>query len=1068
MLKKFLAIVTVLTVMFTLVPVAFQVSAADESFLEDAVIVYNNTASSSSEDRFKTSVGINATYTKNDQIVHSKQKGYKDSTPLAVFMPGTTASWYPASSTQPLTPGHYDVYVWNIVCNNTDYFRSSTSTKATAAYHARYTVIGGNGTTVYYRNQATASGGTDGWVKLGTHYFSGNTSERLELSNDLFGSYAYASAVAFVPVNRPSSTKLSNIYMYRDYDKTKKIETEESAVTSNVITKHIPYDYIDDEAATRGDKRIHLHFETEDPGAYIKVNGNHVGTGSYIYNFKPTAGNAVSLKVTVTSEDGSKTEDYTVNVGIDKNDEVIDYKVSVTNKVTDNNFSTAFATGSGSGTQDSPAATNLTSGWGIPSENLGTTLAKIMGFGDSVTWKIMKTDGTPNVTSGYYSIYLFPRTNHEFGVDETAEVMINHNGLRERKIVELGKYHHMNVKRIYVGTYYFAGDGSETVTIIKNTQSTTTCLAIGGMKLVSSGEICAGGFAGLAITAKDEIVGIPASALEGGQHIEPLPVGDYTTKIIVKPVGTKDDYEYIKIAGSNVNMNSGKEVAINAADITNIAVRVKKNGEEEKIYDFAVCKAVVQKNLHFQRVQTVTNKIQAPINAEYTAADGKYIKTKNEVANFPANTESVSGYYKILVFKPGMTVNVNSNDTTAYTPWASASQPYTVGGKEYTTDWTSDNSYWIDLGNHYLDFDNMSEDEKNNAVTFTAAVDALGNVAGYTMLSEVAYVKLSDGVKIDNEFITLKELDDKVIYTAGTSMNITPYISGEPTVYINESLATTTATNIVLNDTLSRIKVRVENGENIKEYNFAVVKNASLINWDDTNVDITNNSASGDGTTGYNGTAAAVLNGDSAVYSVKGLVNGEIKVSVYGIPVTVDGVSGNYSVSVTANGSTSTKNMPEVSSEGWIEVGTYTFDGASDDENVTISVNEENVIYINCIKLESAMGELYVTAPVIEASDIEISSPVDGNTSAWVYAYNKTGTENEVAVLIAVYDKTTKQLVAPVELKKLPVVDNVIKISTDAISVSDSENVYVKAFVWNGMSVLKPLKPANEIGVVNN
>lgn len=684
-------------------------------------------------------------------------------------------------------------------------------------------------------------------------------------------------------------------------------------------------------------------------------------------------------------------------------------------------------------------------------------------LGDTNTWTV------PNDTAaGSYSVYVWS-TAQEGLMDETVEMIINHSGIRETKAVNVGNYHKNNAKWVYAGSYRFDGSGNESVTAMK--VSNTERLAISGVKLVpcvSTRDVA--DFEGIAVYTAEETLGITKAMLEDGEYIQPLAPGDFTN-VNVKVVGSHPQYEYIKINQTTATVNENKQIPVNASGETSVNLEIKLTGKQAKTYRLVLFKEYGT-NTYTQRVAGSVSNLKLPVSADFSTASGKdakYIASAGNEAGFAIKEGSVNivhdGFYKILVWKPTFNYHINSADT-ATKLYASKNQPITIntGTKTVnsTIDWTGDNCEWVDLGNYLLNEDGIGT---GYAVKFTGIDEA------YTMLNEVKYLKLSSGVLIDNEFVTLKELDDKVIYTGGSSVNVTPYVNEGATVYVNGALAAAEATNVELSGELTGVTVRVEEGTDTKEYNFAVVKNASVINWDDASVTVTNDGATEEeGTTGYNGSSVAMMTDDSATYPVSGAV-GSTKVYVYGVPVhtgTLEELEmgGAYSVTVKARGSESTQNISAPTAEGWIEIGTYNFAG-SGDEYVKITVDSSNIMYLNCIKLENSVGELYVTDPIVENADLKITAPANGNTSAWVYALNKSGTGENVTVLLAVYDKETDKLVSPVSIKTLPVTNSVVKISTDAVAVAESENVYIKAFVWNGTGSIKPLKPVCTVGSGN-
>lgn len=348
MLKKFLSIISVTAVMFTVIPATLPVSA--ETDPEGTIIVMNDTATTD-DPRFipynNPAGGVVqtvGTHGAGKAYEESLLKGYNDSTPLQLLTVGHGAWYTLTATTDSSLAGTYDIYIYN-VCEGTDTRRGSTTHPD---YYAQYNVVSANGEARYFIDQKNASGGRNGWVKLGTHYFSGSSGERVAVSkNYQNNSSTYLSAVKFVLVNKPSSAKITHMYM--KYNGTR-VEADDTVITGNTVIKQFPADYSD---AT---KKIALKFETEDPDAQIKFDwsaspsAGSIGTELYA---NPEATNHYNL--IVTSQDGTVTENYRVAIGVDNAVGVKYYSVG------GDNYTSSYGTGS---YDDEPSS----NGWNHPTE----------------------------------------------------------------------------------------------------------------------------------------------------------------------------------------------------------------------------------------------------------------------------------------------------------------------------------------------------------------------------------------------------------------------------------------------------------------------------------------------------------------------------------------------------------------------------------------------------------------------------------------------------------------------------------------------------------------------------
>lgn len=1045
-MKRFLAMFIVLAVMLTFAPMALCAQTADQD-PEGTIIVYNST-SSTEDARFSAynnpgggTVQTIGTHGKGVAYEESDLNGYNGVKALQLLTVGYGAWYRLTATTDTSLAGTYDIYVWN-VCSGTDTRRGNSTHPD---YYAQYNVVAANGETKYFIDQAHASGGKDGWVKLGTHYFSGSESERVVVSkNYQNNSSTYLSAVKFVPVKKLTSTKLTHMYM-KYYDnsniaKKTRIELEDTPITANTFVKQFPATYDDgmDYASSTG--RIELTFETEDPDATVKFSWGGEGTGKTSTSIKANSKGTNYYDLTVTSADGTATEEYHVSLGVDSSAGTKYFAVKSTE------YANAYSSG---GSYDDTANER----WSYPTE-LGTAKSNMNVLGDANTW----TFGSDTLAAGSYSVYVWSTAQDEM-MDEAADVIVNHGGIRSTKSVNVGNYHKNNAQWAYVGSYYFDGTAGEAVTVMKT--STTERLAISGIKLspcLTSKR--SADFEGITVTTAQESVGITKALLENGTYVQPLEAGDYTTASI-NVVGNHPNLEYVKINGEAASINEGKKISVNAVGETSVAAEVKLTGETAKTYKLTLFKESATS--HTQRVQGNVQTFVPALSVDYERSDAKYITAAGSVAGFPIkdpNADKITdGYYKLLAWKPAFGYHINSTDTSTKL-YASDKQSVKIntGYKTAATtvDWTGTECGWVDLGNYNLSHDGIDAIDNDYGVEFIGMTDA------YTMLNEVKYLKLADGMLVDDEFISLKELDDKVIYTGAAQINVTPFIDGA-TVYVNNSLVTAEPTSIPVNDTLNRLKVRVEKDDNAREYNLSVVKSATIMNYDDLNVDGADGSEAD--CTGYNRSAVLVFTDAEAVYNVHGTATGTTKVWMYQIPVNevdVDGYGTQFSVTVTTGGTFAPKEFEGPSAEGWVLIGEYAF-GDNDTETITVTIDGDNVMYLNCIKLEGQLDSLYITDPAIEISDLEATTAANGNVGAWVYAYNKTGSSKKVSVVLAVYDGETGALKHPVSIKTEAVNDGVIKIAPADIAVEEGENVFIKAFVLDGSGTLTPLKNAVKI-----
>ena len=1060
MKKSILSILMVLSIFISLLPVG--TAAAAESDPAGTIIIKNNNATLTDSTGFTASKTIEASYGTNGNHVQSAKTGYDGRNAVAVYYPGANVRWYIAPDAA-VAAGTYDIYFYNVVNDGTDYFRDSTTTKAIPGYHTRYTVstrVNSNTTnnarrtaeTVYYVNQATASGSTDGWVKLGTHYFSGEQDvEYVELKNDLWNSYAYASAVKFVPVNRPDSAKLTHVYSAVNTtaaasvndNVVTRILKEESTVTSNNIVMHIPKEYGAETTVSGGGTRRKIFFtlETEDPDAKIYSADMGLKNGEnpcYYEQQYIEYGGERAKTFYVESENGKNLERYDISFVVEKNENAINLKVP-TKTSDDTNFSIRQTNSSNSVGSATLNNTNTTNGWGAVDETW-TGNAKLLTLGNYIRWTLKDTY---KPVAGYYNVYLYPTFNPAI-MGEYAEVIVDHAGIKEHKLVMPGKYHKATMQKVFAGTYYFDGSENQSVAVMNPSECLSgKQLCINGMQLVPAiGSAAAPDFDGVTVTSGENSYGITKDMIAGGGYVQPVEGTDATLTV----VGSNSEYEYIKINGVEVSKNTASSFTLNEG-ANAMTLEIKLSGEEAKTYSFELYSTTSANSVSRRRGNSSDGytEVIAPVsvNPWNTNIKAAYVSDASaaETANSFAFSSSLSeGYYKVLAYKPGFNHSVPSNSTGTVTKFSTTAMPYTVkttnGNFTKTADWTGTDSRWTDLGSYYFGQDNTQ------GVTF-------GTVTGATpLLDTVMFLKLSDGVVIDGTFLELTKLEDKFIYTESSSVKIKHAISEDSEVLVNgTAIGAETETEINVSDGLNHFRMTVGD----KEYNFAVIKTGSTVLWSDDAVEWVEKDAI-TGIDGYNGEGASLLNEADAIFNAPDCLNGTYEAYIYFVPVdseTLEYLSGEVSVTVTdAIGVTQTENITPTE-EGWVKIG----DGVScttesTKESIKISAEADNIAYISAVKFVSTESGLEVAQPVIDIST--------NNVYAWFYVYNGTESEPEVSTIVAAYDKTTKKLIK-CEIAAKNAACGAGRLTTDTITVSDPENTVVKAFVWDSLNKLQPL-----------
>lgn len=1021
MTKKLFSVVMIISLLFTVLPMSFTASA--EADPEGTVIVYNDTATNNgAQFAAYTNPGSSAeqtiySYGTVQFFTESSLKGPDGTTPALQLTKVGYAAWYMLTAEYDASKaGTYDVYVYNISNISQDKYRGQT-TAATPDYSVQYDIVSANGEATYFVDQKNASGGKDGWVKLGTHYFSGSSGERVCVSKNYNGdagdAVTYLSAVKFVPVNKPSSTKLTHMYM--KYNGAR-VEKEDATINGNTVIKQFSSDYAD------SSKKISLCFETEDAGAKVKFDWGGEGTGKTGVDFYADPTKTQHYNLTVTSKDGTKTENYSIALGIDSAENAVYYSVGA------DNYTATYRSATPYSYDDTISNAN----WKYP-DGLTNNKSNIYKLGDMNTWTVTEN----SVTEGYYSVYVWSTGQNGF-MDETVEMTVNHAGLRENCAVTVGNYHLNNAKWAYAGSYYFNGAGSENISVMK--VSDDACrLAISGIKLVPCiATRLVDDFNGISITTPVETVSMTKAMIEDGKYIQPLENGTYT-QVGIKVIGAHPQYEYIKVNGEDASANNAVNIDVNVSGETSVNIEIKLLGKTAKTYKLILWKEYGT-NTYTQRVAGSVGNLTVPVSVDYSIASGKdakYIKNNGDVAGFAIKEGTVDiiedgAYYRVLAWKPGFNFHINGNNTSTKL-YASNSQSYRVntGSEQFagTIDWTGTEGEWVSLGAYKLNKNGISD----YCVSFT------GNSEAYTMLNEVKYLKLTDGFLIDGDFYTQKAIDDAVIYTGSDSVSITPLFGeSEAVIKVNgETAPNNTALACGVTDGLNRIKLNTES----KEYNFAVVKSGSVISHNDSvNVSYKNTSDLGVTSAGYNSVGVRALTDDVATVSVPA---GEAKLYVWFDVLTGDAASMGNSVTVKAKSDNKTVTVTD---SGWYEIGEYAFSAG---DKVTIEVTSENLALFSAVKLESSANTFDVTKPVVEIGETEVNTAKKGNAAAWIYAYNGTEQTENASLFLAIYEKNADESLT---LLNCVVKDAELKsgfnvIATDNLTVTNPEKTVIKAFL---------------------
>ena len=978
------------------------------------------------------------------------------------------------------TPGLHAVYM--VHSKTPNYVFSGTAATAVNAPNAN--VVEPR----YYVNQYEVLGGKAGWFKLGgTHYFGGTGNDYVRLSTYRWYENAYASAVAFVPVSNSSSAKLTKVHTAVSAAKTNLSECSPASVTrilaetadvkSNQIVREIPSKYAGggtDNSGNRLYRKAYLVLEAEDANAKIYNGTICIGTGVGFLEKQIDRGTSNEFLIRVVSADESVTEYYDVSV-VANEDNQNEYRVTESATYTDEHFEGVVGRVEYSNdyTRSFTPVRYPTNEQKYNNENVAlcaewNTRLMLENLGAHATWT------TNDVSEGLHAVYVYPNMTAK-GHGEHAEVIINHAGLRESVAIKPGQYHAEQVdylnalNGVYVGTFYFDGNGNESISIMKNEEATDWSqtgedlgwsnkkyhtghvdarLRIQGMHLESAPYYAAASdFDGVVVSTDKTSVSATKTMLAEGNYI--LPIAAYGAETVkVKLVGSNSVYESIKINGQELTLkdSEGESVAPAQCPVTipvvpgfnTVNVEIKLQGKASQLYTFDIFCETTSNSATTKVDADLIQTTYAPLSTTYAANTAGYLKENVAEATFALSETGAAapGYYKVLAWKPGFTFQtydldaVFGNNTT---PYGTDHQRISINTGVQTVikdiDWSATDCRWVELGQYYFD------GSADCGVTFKNSAE------DNSLLDTVKFLKLNEGVEINGVYYTESELaNESVIETDLSSVSIKNFLSSAITVNGN-TIAALAEHTCLLTEGINTIVLETTDDS----YEAIVVKKGSVISWKSKDVTYDGESSALDSSAngGLNGNGYAKSYGLPVTFKPSSLTAGPAKVYAYFIPVSQDelyeGDTTTVSVKANIGGESVTSQSVTPETEGWMEISEFNFSGDGQD-SITL---DEGVFFISAIKIVPDLFD--VTQPKLNIAN--------GKMTASVYAY--TSEDNSANIIVAVYDKMTHKLI-DCNVNHYDVTQGVHTMTTKPIDYNAETNT-VKAFVWKDMSTLTPL-----------
>lgn len=624
----------------------------------------------------------------------------------------TTASdaycqWTPEEGK--LSTGKYEVLVYNIVEGSENY--KNKDYEAVSDKYAKYTVASKAGDSLnlssYYIDQGKASGNTNGWVSLGVFSFTGSGDEYVRLDNNWgggssstntipskssFAVYTYADKVKFVPVlDNNNDATLSHIYATADGTAH---ETEFAKVEDDVLKVRVP----------ANKTAFEVVLEAASVNASINVTGaaSATGTGAVKLTGQPTVGTISQYNVTVSN--GTNQKSYTLLVEKEFATQVEIY-----------HDSGLAAYSKGTVVQDGNATANANyNPLKYPTEVDGyidggvtlSTTAQVTNTKDySRGCNVTYTPNTDTLGAGWYNVYGWAASRGLYPNSDLINVAVNHNGLREEKTVHWGRYVGEDAKWVWLGKYYFSGDGNENVIYICPTNGVR--MFTFGTKFVKAPQDPVGEtLKGFTVSTGTETRSVVTKAFSNGVYYQPLEAGSYNTVNLTVQTANSN-YTSIKVNDDSAFVaNTARSVSvIDGENVLNIEFVTASGTQNYKLILYketasnAKTATIVSTGTTAASVGSSTNAY-LPVSPEYDDSNIRTITDDENPGYFqPKFTEETAGKYRVIAWKPSFTA-VNESDE-----FGSANQRVEMvlsassgQSTEISVDWISAPAGWVDLG----------------------------------------------------------------------------------------------------------------------------------------------------------------------------------------------------------------------------------------------------------------------------------------------------------------------------------------------------------------------------------
>ena len=999
--------------------------------------------------------------------------GFDNTTPLKFgeFYGLASATYKPAKSA--LTKGLYEVFFYNVCQIDTSLETGNISSNVTYTVstdpgkYGNASGISGEKDRITHSQHdfdpATASGGKNGWVSLGKHYFSGNGNETVSLekysinSNDKL----YMSAVKFVPVvnNNQSDTSLAGVYLSTfdgAWTKTKGLNTRNTV--SDIEDGHITAPY----AATVSG-RAALNIVTSNPKAKVSFVSTSEGSEGYNYlTFSTRGGNSLqngpqNVWVYVTAPDGTKKEMYEFYVEQSKASpaanevKILNAGASGESTISALGASTVLTTtGSTSGYVSGAWSTQGNAIYKGDTNKINVWPSKK--FGDTITY-------TPNIAAsdaGYYNVYAYNVATYGGRIAREVLATVTHNGLREEKRIPFGGA--VQGDWTPIGKFYFEGGANETIAL-SNISSKAALTNFTQVKLEKSTEnnFTKDEVQGVSVTAGGSTQSVVEASMNG--YTMPLPKGEYNTVDIKVHAGS--NFKAITVNGEEVTANTAKTIAINDKDNT-VTIVARHNNDNTQTYVL---------NLHKQtKTMSLDSAPATPdANTIYRTGLGLADRTWSPLTKLPMDADgagdSVFAVYswadpadRRLIYTPDLKTTYGTQDKALRVLlWKPAlgnvanNENYgrdeltvniNTGGYNYskTIDWKQGNSEWVDLGVYLfhptvstlaINFETVEVGESPILVDANALV-----LLDTDMPSGVGQIQIGDKMYLPEEIM------DKTIESGASDTWTLDTWNAEDEIYVNGALhAGNVTVSKSYNPGVNRYVFEVKNNDEVvQSFTLRVVSKENIRNA---------KQLSQSGTWSKVDVASVVSGGEVYAPSATGdelnwlaiNLNGEADVYVYQHASDTEGTA---TVSVDGNVIGNFDNT----ATGWVNLGAYTFTGG------------------NYITIKATSGTVFADTVKIVYKGTMYGDPVLVNTEDGVKAVAdvyQTNTDASTAkVIVAKFDSTGKNLesvkYADLSISKAGNAEQATAI------VGSGAGIY-KAFLWTDFGGITPIGTVDEMTI---